>query len=135
MVFGTTDDSSGETVYTAAVVCVRAPCFGLVGTVTAVDVDAGVLTVAVDEASGGLTGTVDILVTDDTRIVQGHRGTPGATTRLTLADVAVGDGVGVWGTDRLEQRQGRSTRPTRCACACRASASSGPSRRSTPRAA
>jgi hypothetical protein len=96
-VFGTTDDSTDETVYTAVVVCVRAPCFGLVGTVTAVDVDGGVLSVAIDEASGGLTGTVDILVTAETRILRG-REARGCDDELTLADVSVGDGVGVWGT-------------------------------------
>jgi 5-hydroxyisourate hydrolase-like protein (transthyretin family) len=97
-ILGTTDDSSGETVYTAAVVCVRAPCFGLVGTVTAVDADAGTLSVAVDEASGGLTGTIDILVTADTRIVRGSHEGRGCDDELTLDDVTVGDGVGVWGT-------------------------------------
>jgi hypothetical protein len=97
VVFGMTDDSAGAVVYTAAVVCVRAPCFGLVGTVTAVDVEAGVLTVAIDEASGGLTGTVDIVVTDGTRFVLGHEGRC-CDDEITLADVDVGDGVGVWGT-------------------------------------
>ena len=102
VVLGSTDDSTGTTVYTAAVVCVRAPCFGLVGTVTAVDVEAGVLTVAIDEASGGLTGTLDIAVTAETRIVRADRGERGRgcddETDITLADVAVGDSVGAWGT-------------------------------------
>jgi hypothetical protein len=102
VIFGSTDDSTGTTVYTAAVVCVRAPCFGLVGTVTAVDTDKGVLTVAVDEASGDLTGTLDIVVTDETRIVRAERGDHARRcddeTDITLADIAVGDSVGVWGT-------------------------------------
>lgn len=104
-VLGWTDDSSGETVYTAAAVAVRAPCFGLVGTVTVVDADGGLLTVSVDEATGDLAGEVQIVVTDETRIVRAHqyhahhaRGCDGEEERLTLADVAVGDTVGVWGT-------------------------------------
>jgi len=102
VIFGSTDDSTGTTVYTAAVVCVRAPCFGLVGTVTAVDTDKGVLTVAIEEVSGDLTGTLDIVVTDQTRIVRAEHGDHarqcGGETGITLADVAVGDSVGVWGT-------------------------------------
>ena len=102
VVFGSTDDSADPTVYTAEVVCVRAPCFGLVGTVTAVDKDKGVLTVAIDEASGDLTGTQDILVTAQTRIVRAERADHargcGGETEITLADVSVGDKVGVWGT-------------------------------------
>ena len=103
MILGWTDDSSGETVYTAAAVAVTAPCFGLVGTVTAVDVDNGLLTVAIDEASGDLTGEIQIVVTDETRVVRAHRfggghGCDGEEVQLTLADVAVGDTVGVWGT-------------------------------------
>ena len=61
-VLGWTDDSSGDTVYTAAVVAVKAPCFGLVGTVTAVDAENGLLTVSVDQASGDLTGEIQIVV-------------------------------------------------------------------------
>jgi hypothetical protein len=102
MILGWTDDSSGDTVYTAAAVAVKAPCFGLVGTVTAVDADKGLLTVSVDEASGDLTGEVQIVVTDETRIVRAHqyhaRGCDGDEVQLTLAEVAVGDSVGVWGT-------------------------------------
>ena len=102
VVFGSTDDSTDPTVYTAEVVCVRAPCFGLVGTVTAVDTDKGVLTVAIDEASGELTGTLDIVVTADTHIVRverpGHARQCGDETQITLAGVDVGDSVGVWGT-------------------------------------
>jgi len=102
VVCGSTDDSAGTTVYTAAVVCVRAPCFGLVGTVTAVDADKGMLSVAIDEASGDLTGTLDIVVTDDTRIVRAEHGEHARQcddeTDITLAGVAAGDSVGVWGT-------------------------------------
>lgn len=105
MILGWTDDSSGEAVYTAAAVSVKAPCFGLVGTVTAVDADNGLLTVSVDEATGDLTGEIQIVVTDETRVVRAHqyrarhaRGCDGEEERLTLADVAVGDTVGVWGT-------------------------------------
>ena len=102
-VLGWTDDSSGDTVYTAAVVAVKAPCFGLVGTVTAVDAENGLLTVSVDQASGDLTGEIQIVVTDETRIVRAHRfaggrGCDGEEVALTLADVSVGDSVGVWGT-------------------------------------
>ena len=105
MVIGwTADGDGGETVYTAAAVAVKAPCFGLVGTVTAVDTGKGLLTVAVDEASGDLSGEVHIVVTDETCIVRaeryhdGGRGCDGQEVLLTLADVKVGDGVGVWGT-------------------------------------
>jgi hypothetical protein len=104
MVLGWTDDSTGETVYTAAAVAVSPPCFGLVGTVTAVDVDHGLLTVSVEEASGDLTGEVQIVVTDETHIVRaefyhfGGHGCDGGEVPLTLADVKVGDSVGVWGT-------------------------------------
>ena len=91
VVCGSTDDSAGTTVYTAAVVCVRAPCFGLVGTVTAVDADKGMLSVAIDEASGDLTGTLDIVVTDDTRIVRAEHGEHARQcddeTDITLADL------------------------------------------------
>jgi 5-hydroxyisourate hydrolase-like protein (transthyretin family) len=105
MILGWTDDSSGEVVYTAAAVSVKAPCFGLVGTVTAVDAEDGLLTVSVDEATGDLTGEIQIVVTDETRIVRAHRyqahharGCDGEEEQLTLADVAAGDTVGVWGT-------------------------------------
>jgi hypothetical protein len=103
MVLGWTDDSSGEVVYTAAAVAVKAPCFGLVGTVTAVDAESGLLTVSIDEATGDLTGELQIVVTDETRIARAHRfdggrGCDGEEVPLTLADVAVGDSVGVWGT-------------------------------------
>ena len=103
MVLGWTDDSSGETEYTAAAVAVKAPCFGLVGTVTGVDAASGKLTVAIDEASGDLTGEIPIVVTDETRIVRAHRfggghGCDGEEVPLTLADVHVNDTVGVWGT-------------------------------------
>jgi hypothetical protein len=103
-VLGWIDDTTGETVYTAAAVAVSAPCFGLVGTVTAVDVDQGLLTVSVEEASGDLTGEVQIVVTDETHIVRaehyhfGGHGCDGGEVPLTLADVKVGDSVGVWGT-------------------------------------
>jgi hypothetical protein len=102
-VLGWTDDSAGETVYTAAAVAVKAPCFGLVGTVTAVDVVKGTLTVSIDEAGGDLTGEIEIVVTDETRIVRAHRfhqgrGCDGEEVPLTLADIAVGTRVGVWGT-------------------------------------
>jgi hypothetical protein len=96
-IFGDVDDDAEPPVYTAAVVCVRAPSFGLVGTVTAVDVENGVLSVAVEVASGDLNGTVDIVVTEDTRIIEA----PGARAcdyEIELADIAVGDAVGVWGT-------------------------------------
>ena len=104
MILGWTDDSSGEVVHTAAAVSVKAPCFGLVGTVTAVDADQGLLTVSVDEATGDLTGEIQIVVTDETRVVRAHQyrarhaRRDGEEERLTLADVAVGDTVGVWGT-------------------------------------
>jgi hypothetical protein len=96
-IFGSVDGSGDVTVYTAAVVCVRVPSFCLVGTVTAKDVGKGVLSVAIDEASGGLSGTVDVLVSADTRIVKSDHARR-CDDGLTLADVAVGDSVGVWGT-------------------------------------
>jgi hypothetical protein len=103
MIAGWTDESGDEVVYTAAVVAVEAPCFALVGTVTAVDVGEGLLTVSVDEASGDLTGEVEIVVTDETRVVRAHRfgsgrGCVGEEVQLTLSDIDVGDTVGVWGT-------------------------------------
>jgi hypothetical protein len=102
-ILGWTDDTTGETVYTAVAVAVKAPCFGLVGSVTAVDAENGLLTVAVDEAGGDLSGEIRIVVTDETRIVRAHRfhqghGCDGEEVPLSLADVAVGDSVGVWGT-------------------------------------
>jgi hypothetical protein len=94
-VCGTVDDSTGTPVYTAGVVCVRVQTFGLVGTVSAVDVTNGVLSVAVDRGSDGISGTVDVAVTPDTRIVSvSHH----ARTLISLADIAVGDTVGVCGT-------------------------------------
>jgi hypothetical protein len=103
MILGWTDDSTDETQYTAAAVAVQAPCFSLVGTVKAVDADHGLLTVSIEEAGGDLAGDVQIVVTDETRIVRAHRfqqghGCDGEEVPLTLSDVAVGDSVGVWGT-------------------------------------
>ena len=37
MILGWTDDNTGDTAYTAAAVAVKAPSFGLVGTVTEVE--------------------------------------------------------------------------------------------------
>jgi hypothetical protein len=101
LVAGSTDDSVDPPVYTAAFIVVHAPCFGLVGTVTDVDVDNGLLTVAVDEGSGDLSGEVKVVVNDETRIVESHHRARGCDTYeepLTLGDVSVGDTVGVWGT-------------------------------------
>jgi hypothetical protein len=71
------------------------PAFGLVGTVSAVDAANGVLTVAVDRGCGGLSGTVDITVTADTRLfsAQCHERTP-----IALADITAGDRVAIRGT-------------------------------------
>jgi hypothetical protein len=103
MIVGWTDDSADETVYTAAAVSVKAPCFGLVGTVTAVDTVNKTLTVLIQEAGGDLTGQIRITITDETRIVRAHRfhqgrGCDGEEVPLSLADVSVNDSVGVWGT-------------------------------------
>ena len=104
-ILGWTDDGADGAVYTAAIVAVKAPCFGLVGSVTAVDADNGLLTVSIKEASGDLSGEIQIVVTDETSIVRSERhhdgwhGCDGWDEQpLTLADVKVGDTVGVWGT-------------------------------------
>jgi hypothetical protein len=106
VICGTVDDTTGTPVYTAGVVCVRVQSFRLVGTVTAVDATNGVLSVAVDRGFAGLShagargcdglsGTVDITVTPDTKIVRVHHH---VHTTITLGDIAVGDKVGAWGT-------------------------------------
>ena len=71
------------------------PRFGLVGAVTAVDAESGLITVAIDHASGDLGGSIEVAVTGDTELfaVADHERTP-----ITLADVAVDDEVAVFGT-------------------------------------
>ena len=94
-IFGTVDTSSGAAVYTALEVCVHVPSFACVGSVTAIDSDNGVLTVAVDHGSGGLSGTLSVNVTSDTEFysLSNHK-----KTAITLADITAGDKVAIFGT-------------------------------------
>lgn len=69
--------------------------FCVSGSVTAVDTSADALSVAVDHGSRGLSGTVSVNVTSDTKLFSlGDQ----QKAVITLADVAAGDHVMVFGT-------------------------------------
>ena len=97
-VTGTVDKSSGTAVYTAREVCVYVPNahrFACMGEVTAVDADAGLLTVAVEHGCHQLNGTVTITITGDTRLFSVAYD---QKTAITLADIVAGDHVAISGT-------------------------------------
>ena len=116
-VSGTVDKSSGTAVYTARVVCVLvcpAPDvhrFACTGEVTAVDADAGLLTVDVEHGCHQLNGTVTITITGDTKLFSVAYD---QKTAITLADIVVGDHVAVSGT--LDKGSGTAVYTAREVC-------------------
>ena len=94
-VSGVVDASSGTAVYDAACVCVSQPRFFCEGAVSGVDATNNVLTIDVSHGSGGLSGSLQLAVTSDTRLFSFA---DFACDQLDLSQVAVGDQVAVMGT-------------------------------------
>jgi len=92
---GAIDKSSDTPVYSATEVRVRVAKFSCQGSLTAIDSENGVLSIAVDKGSPGIGDSLDVNVTDATEfyLVSG----PGDETAITLDDLKVGDKVNVRG--------------------------------------
>lgn len=97
------------------------PVFCVAGSVTAIDSAAGTLSVAIDESLTDLSGSVSVNITDATEILSvsdidllSLSSSEGAT--LSLADIAVGDEVAIYGS--VDESSGTAVYTASLLCAC-----------------